>query len=93
MYDQKDNLDKDYITNTNFISSDQSAVEKRDIGMDFESGKYHFIWISPERFQMQAFRDYLGKLNKDKTMGLAVIDEVHCLSEGRCSFCVSKSNN
>lgn len=92
MYDQKDNLDRALITNTNYISSDQSASEKREIGMDFENGKYHFIWISPERFQMQEFRDYLGKLNKEKTMALAVIDEVHCLSEWGHDFRTSYLN-
>lgn len=92
MYDQKDNLDRYFITHTNFISSDQSASEKRKIGMDFESGKYFFVWISPERFQIQEFRDYLGKLNKERTMALAVIDEVHCLSEWGHDFRTSYLN-
>lgn len=92
MYDQKDNLDGVFVTNTNYLSSDQSASEKREVGANFENGKYHFIWISPERFQMQEFRDYLGKINKEKTMALAVIDEVHCLSEWGHDFRTSYLN-
>lgn len=92
MYDQKENLDRRYITNTNYISGDQSAVEKKKVSKEFADGKYHIIWISPERFQIKEFRDFLDKLNKELTIAFAVIDEVHCLSEWGHDFRTSYLN-
>lgn len=92
MLDQKDNLDKKYINRTNFISSDQSAKEKEDVQEDFGNGKYLFVWISPERFQTKVFREYLNQLNSTMKIGMAVIDEVHCISEWGHDFRTSYLN-
>ncbi len=92
MYDQKYNLDKFYITRTNYITSDLTYEEKAKIGEEFSNGKYLFIWISPERFQIQEFREYLNKLNREQHIALAVIDEVHCLSEWGHDFRTSYLN-
>ncbi|WP_309245198.1 DEAD/DEAH box helicase [Clostridium sp. CF012] len=92
MYDQKENLDSKFITKTNFISSDQKAEEKNVIGKAFSKGKYFFIWISPERFQIKEFRQYLTVLNEEQTIALAVIGEVHCLSEWVHDFRTSYLN-
>ena len=81
MRDQVENLRNASITRVDYVSSDQEAIAKRKVQSNFANGKYLFIFISPERFQVQDFRDYLGKLNKERTIALAVIDEVHCLSE------------
>lgn len=81
MLDQKETLDRRGIVRTNYISGEQNYEEKDKICQEFAQGKYFVIWISPERFQTRAFRDYLYDLNRSQTIALAVIDEVHCLSE------------
>ena len=92
MVDQKENLDSKFISRTDFINSDKDAGEKQAIGKKFSKGKYFFIWISPERFQIKAFREYLTVLNQEQTIALAVIDEVHCLSEWGHDFRTSYLN-
>jgi len=81
MYDQKADLDLSMFTRTNHITSDDDVEDKEKILRQFGSGKYFFIYISPERFQTKKFRDYFISVNKNFNIAYAVIDEVHCLSE------------
>jgi len=81
MYDQKADLEIAKFTRINHISSDDDAEERDKIQREFGSGKYFFIFISPERFQIKTFREYFSKVNKDFNISYAVIDEVHCVSE------------
>lgn len=92
MYDQKDNLEKIFISRTNWITSDLEADQKDNVLSEFAKGKYLFIWISPERFQIQSFRDKISEINKKFAIAYAVIDEVHCLSEWGHSFRLSYLN-
>lgn len=82
MMDQISNLTrKHHITHASFINSDLTAEESSKRLKDYALGKYLFLIISPERFQIKSFREELSLINQTKALSIAVIDEVHCLSE------------
>lgn len=71
------------ISNVGYIHSGVGNGERKEkIISDFADGKYMYMLISPERFQSESFRKKLSEIsvNRDR-FGVAVIDEVHCLSE------------
>ncbi|MEC1526122.1 RecQ family ATP-dependent DNA helicase, partial [Neobacillus niacini] len=82
MLDQITNInEKNYIGHASYVNSDISSEESSKRLRDFAAGKYFFLIISPERFQMRKFREELSLVNRTKAISMAVIDEVHCLSE------------
>ncbi|MGJ7922927.1 RecQ family ATP-dependent DNA helicase [Neobacillus sp. LXY-4] len=82
MMDQIHNLNlKHYISHASYINGDLTPAESSKRLRDFASGKYFFLIITPERFQVKGFRKDIELVNRTKAISLAVIDEVHCLSE------------
>lgn len=84
MEDQVRVLHLNWIDCCDYINSNLKREEKTKKLVDFRYGETMFLFISPERFVMQDFRNIISKIG-NSTLGLAfahcVIDEVHCVSE------------
>jgi ATP-dependent DNA helicase RecQ len=84
MEDQVRVLKENWIDCCEFINSNDKREEKAKKLIDFRLGETMFLFISPERFVMEDFRNIISKIDVSK-FGLGfsycVIDEVHCVSE------------
>jgi ATP-dependent DNA helicase RecQ len=84
MEDQVRVLQLNWIDCCDFINSNLKREEKTKKLVDFRYGETMFLFVSPERFVMQDFRNIISRIG-NSTLGLAfaycVIDEVHCVSE------------
>ena len=82
MKDQVEGLKKFKIDNCLFINSSLKGKEKALALNKLKSGGAQFVFISPERLQMQDFRDLLAQMNEEEIyFSYCVIDEAHCVSE------------
>ncbi len=84
MEDQVRVLKESWIDCCDFINSNLERKEKAKKLIDFRYGETMFLFISPERFVMEEFRNIIRTIDLSP-FGLAfsycVIDEVHCVSE------------
>ena len=82
MKDQYDKLIDNGITKANFINSFNTKDEREKNIEELTESKYLIIFVSPERFQIEKFRNSLGGCsNNNVYFSYAVIDEAHCVSE------------
>jgi ATP-dependent DNA helicase RecQ len=81
MHDQVDNLKQLQIDAIASLSSDQTTQERNET---VEKVVQHFLlmlFISPERLQIQTFREKLEDTCLHTLIPYVVIDEAHCVSE------------
>lgn len=64
------------------IDSDMPAqLRDRVYAKQIRRGQMRFVFVSPERFQSEGFRDIVRGLRQTDQLRMFVIDEVHCMSE------------
>lgn len=82
MKDQVDGLLSNKIDSCLYINSTLKGAEKRVALKKFSDGFAQFVFVSPERLQMEEFRLILNEMAKDNHFfSYCVIDEAHCVSE------------
>ena len=82
MKDQVDGLNRNFIDSCVYINSTLRGEEKRNAMRQFAEGEVQFVFISPERLQMEEFRLLLDDMYQNgHYFSYCVIDEAHCVSE------------
>jgi ATP-dependent DNA helicase RecQ len=83
MADQDRSLREMLIDKTTYVNSTLNTGERTYIQNEMmPKGRLHFLFISPERFVIQEFRNVLGKCGEaGHFTSYVVIDEAHCVSE------------
>lgn len=84
MEDQVRVLNNNWIDCCDYINSNLNRTEKQSKLIDFKLGQTQFLFVSPERFVMQDFRNIINSIDNTKyklAFSYCIIDEVHCLSE------------
>jgi len=82
MKDQVDGLNRNQIDSCIYINSTLQGEKKRKALQKLVTGEVQFVFISPERLQMEEFRNLLKDMyDEGLYFSYCVIDEAHCVSE------------
>ena len=82
MKDQYENLSKNSIDASVYVNSSLTAEQKGRATKRLSGGEVLFAFVSPERLQIQGFRETLLAMYRQQLyFSYCVIDEVHCVSE------------
>lgn len=82
MKDQFDKLKQNGISKTNYINSFNTKDEREKSLESLLDSEYLIIFVSPERFQIEKFRQTISSCqNQNIFFSYAIIDEAHCVSE------------
>ena len=81
--DQAERLQRSSIERVAALHSSQARTpqERDEILRSVADGSALFAFITPERLQIQRFRDHLRAATQRQLVGLTVVDEAHCVSE------------
>ncbi len=82
MKDQVDGLHRNFINSCVFINSTQQGQAKRKAMGKMAQGEAQFVFVSPERLQMEEFRNMLHDMfEQHNYFSYCIVDEAHCVSE------------
>lgn len=81
MADQVANLRKTGIDLLGEVSSTQLAEDRVSVVQEMSEGSLAFVFVAPERLQIERFRESLRTRKGIFPISLAVVDEAHCISE------------
>lgn len=81
MHDQCDNLLAIGIDRVTYINSTLSTEERKQRQINMARRLYQFVFISPERLNIEEFQQHVQQLQADHAFKYGVVDEAHCVSE------------
>jgi len=84
MEDQVRVLKENWIDTAKYANSSLTTAQKNKNIIDFLLSNSQFLFVSPERFVIDEFRNRISKIDYyglGQSIGYCVIDEVHCVSE------------